>query len=102
MRWLDVYYAKAPSFMVEEIPTREALEKTHTFVARLFGDLDTVFTQMQGEVWSPEGEARPLIEALGLRHTSMSVGDVALDPVTGEVFVCDMTGWKDVSDAFTG
>jgi hypothetical protein len=35
---------------------------------------------MQGEVWSPNGEARGLIEAKGLLHTSMSVGDVVVGP----------------------
>ena len=38
-----------------------------------------VFHMMQGEIWSPNGEARPLIEFKGLGHTSMSVGDVLVD-----------------------
>ena len=37
--------------------------------------LPMVFSMMQGEVWSPHGEARPLIELLGLSHTSMTVDD---------------------------
>ena len=36
---------------------------------------------MQGENWSPNGEARPLIAQLDLSHTSMSIGDVAVDEV---------------------
>ena len=40
--------------------------------------LEDAFHHFQGEVWSPNGEARGLIEAKGLRHTSMSVGDVIL------------------------
>jgi hypothetical protein len=35
--------------------------------------------RFQGENWSPNGEARDLILAKGLRHTSMSVGDVIED-----------------------
>lgn len=31
---------------------------------------------MQGDFWSPEGEARTLIRKKGLVHTSMSVGDI--------------------------
>jgi hypothetical protein len=40
--------------------------------------LDDVYREMQGEVWSPEGEAFDLIEEKGLQHTSMSVGDVVI------------------------
>ena len=40
--------------------------------------LQRMFAMFQGEVWSPNGEARELIESKGLRHTSMSVGDVIL------------------------
>jgi hypothetical protein len=42
-------------------------------------DLEEVFQMMQGEVWSPNGEARDLIRGLGLTHTSMSVGDFIED-----------------------
>lgn len=34
---------------------------------------------MQGENWSPNGEAKELIRPLGLKHTSMSVGDIISD-----------------------
>jgi hypothetical protein len=34
---------------------------------------------MQGEQWSPNGEARELIRSLGLSHASMSIGDVVED-----------------------
>lgn len=39
-------------------------------------ELENIFRECQGEIWSPYGEARDLINALGLTHTSMSVGDV--------------------------
>jgi hypothetical protein len=53
------------------------LEKTHVFLCETEArDLDHVFYNMQGEIWSPNGEARELIQSKGLRHTSMSVGDV--------------------------
>jgi hypothetical protein len=54
---------------------------------------DDVFCQMQGEVWSPNGEAVPLIESLGLTHTSMSVGDVVRDG-DGTFWQCALLGWK--------
>jgi len=31
-------------------------------------------------------------------HTSMSVGDVAVDYNTGEVFRCEMTGWTKLTE----
>jgi len=59
---------------------------------------EDVFMMMQGEVWSPNGEARSLIQKLGLDHTSMSVGDV-LRIVDDDVwYVCDMIGWKKVTE----
>lgn len=39
-------------------------------------DLERIFAIMQGEIWSPHGEARNLIRSHGLDHTSMSIGDV--------------------------
>lgn len=39
-------------------------------------DFEVVYNRMQGESWSPNGEARDLILAKGLSHTSMSTGDV--------------------------
>lgn len=39
-------------------------------------DLDNIYMMMQGEMWSPRGEARELITSLGVDHTSMSVGDI--------------------------
>lgn len=40
---------------------------------------EAVYAYMQAEIWSPNGEARELIESLGLTHTSMSIGDVLYD-----------------------
>lgn len=38
--------------------------------------LNAIFGIMQGENWSPNGEACNLINSLDLSHTSMSVGDI--------------------------
>jgi hypothetical protein len=40
--------------------------------------LDVIFYEMQGDVWSPHGEARELIKSLGLSHASMSIGDAVI------------------------
>jgi len=58
-------------------------------------DLENVFALMQGDLWSPQGEARPIIRGLGLQHTSMSVGDLVRDE-NGEFFICAMISFKKV------
>ena len=54
--------------------------------------LNNVYRNMQGEVWSPHGEARELIKSKGLDHTSMSMGDVIV--VDGEVHVVARFGFQ--------
>jgi hypothetical protein len=38
--------------------------------------LESVYRLMQGDYWSPNGEAMPMMERRQLRHTSMMEGDV--------------------------
>jgi hypothetical protein len=78
-------------------PMLDTLYMTHTLLCqiRAYG-LDDVYTQMQGEAWSPNGEARPLLESLNLFHTSMSVGDVVLDS-QGRYFACAEYGWDELN-----
>lgn len=54
--------------------------------------LEGIFRDMQGEVWSPNGEARPLIAAKKLSHTSMSIGDVVV--VNGEAHAVASFGFQ--------
>jgi|SRR6185369_1948691 len=99
-----VYYMR-PEFFVhgilgfnhlqamEKMPDPTALDKTHVMLRDVEAkDFEDLFRKMQGEVWSPKGEARPLIRSKGLQHTSMSVGDVAV--VEKEVFIVDNRGWR--------
>ena len=58
--------------------------------------LEKAWEMMQGHNWSPEGEARDLITALGLRHTSMSVGDLIEIPNTGIIYEVQMVGFKSI------
>jgi hypothetical protein len=58
--------------------------------------LEELFRKMQGENWSPNGEARELILEKGVQHTSMSVGDIARDIETGEVWRVENLGWRDM------
>jgi hypothetical protein len=96
MRRFDVYYAAALSLTVQDL-TVEGLADTHRFVRSVeAAQLRDVFRLMQGEVWSPNGEARSLIISLGLDHTSMSIGDVAHDVTVDEYWQVDRVGWKKV------
>lgn len=50
---------------------------------------------MQGEIWSPNGEARALIQQKGLQHTSMSVDDIIVDE-EGHVYIVDAIGFREL------
>lgn len=55
------------------------MEATHVLVGSFQMDEpnpDEVLRLMQGEVWSPNGEAFEMIDALGLTHTTIRDGDV--------------------------
>lgn len=70
------------------------LGRTHVHVKDVEAEnLEHVYQQMQGEVWSPNGEQRSLINSKGLTHTSMSMGDIVIDP-HGFVHVVATFGFK--------
>jgi hypothetical protein len=101
---MRVWYMK-PSFfrdgnmghewLVEQglVPSLATLAQTHTLVGTL--DVDNpeeAWHMMQGEFWSPRGEANAFIRELGLQHTSMSVGDIVQKD--GALFLVDGIGFK--------
>jgi hypothetical protein len=73
------------------------MEKTHVLLGEIAGagTLEQVWMALQGENWSPNGEARNLIERLGLSHTSMSIGDCI--EVDGRVMMVEFCGWGQVA-----
>ena len=80
-------------------PDKANLEATHVHLMDVEradevteASLDGIWIDMQGERWSPNGEARGLIKAKGLRHTSMSVGDVIV--ADGETYLCASVGFE--------
>ncbi len=94
-----VYYKKDTDFSPDHDLTFEKVTKGGKYVfvmTQLAKSLEEVFTQMQGERWSPNGEARDYIQSLDLDHTSMSTGDVILDVYTNRMYQCDNIGWKEV------
>lgn len=57
-------------------------------------DLEKIFVDFQAENWSPNGEARELINALGLFHTSISTGDIIQQ---GEkYYICAFCGYTEI------
>lgn len=65
----------------ELMPSEESLPQTHVLIGTLAeSDLENIYMMMQGERWSPEGQARNMIQQSGTGHTSMSMGDVVKKP----------------------
>lgn len=79
------------------LPTDESdLKETHTLLGSIAEtDLNKIFVIMQGEVWSPSGEARNVIDKLKLHHTSMSVGDII--QISKRILMIDSRGYKDLT-----
>lgn len=99
MRAYLAYYKVNPRFMEDKgltVATVLSRQGGHFKPVRVFmaNDLEGAYFEMQGEVWSPNGEARGLIEALGLHHTSMSVGDVLHEIETGKFYEVAMSGFR--------
>lgn len=57
---------------------------------------EEAFIFMQGEHWSPNGEAREAIKAYGLDHTSMSIGDVLFDREKEKYFITSWIGFQEL------
>lgn len=73
--------------------TLEVLYETHTLLGEIIEtDLEKIFDIMQGENWSPEGEAKGLIVKLNLSHASMSVGDII--EIGNEIWMVDNFSFK--------
>jgi hypothetical protein len=77
-----------------QLPTSEAdLKRTHILLGSIAEkDLNAIYGLMQGEAWSPMGEARNLIRGKGLHHTSMSVGDVI--QIGSSMWMVDRSGFE--------
>ena len=90
-------YAVNPNFGIGAKPRIGTLSQTHKLVMTVVANaLEEVFYAMQGEQWSPHGEARELIRSLGLKHTSMSVGDVIYDVSARKYYVVDFIGFSEL------
>jgi len=90
-----VWYKRNPNFQ-PEMPRNlgQFLSDFAEVVELNYLTLDDVFRYMQGDVWSPNGEARAHIERLGLQHTSMSVGDIIEEVPFGIFHLVEAMGFK--------
>ncbi len=90
-----ILYAINPTFQVGDLVI-ERLAKTHVYLVTVeAATLDDAWAAMQGERWSPNGEARRLILSKGLHHTSMSIGDV-LQTADGRYYQVADAGFREV------
>lgn len=93
----DHGYARDITFKPAQYVTKDGLAETHKVLGRVQEtDLERLFQCLQGEFWSPAGQANSLIRDLGLHHTSMSVGDAVRFP-DGRVFVVESCGFAEVT-----
>lgn len=70
------------------LPNPQDLDKTHVLLGKVDeSEPEKIYHMMQGEIWSPKGEARTLIRSKGLGHTSMTAGDVVVTPNSGALLV---------------
>jgi len=96
----SIWFSKTPSFKAVPFDVDlTRLNKTHVLVGTIKSkDLDEVWGMMQGDFWSPEGQANTMINKLGLRHTSMSVGDIiAIDDQMGDTHMVTGAGFLKLS-----
>ena len=92
-----ILYKKDPSFRETKDLTIADIPRDFVVVKEISAkNMQDAWIKMQGENWSPKGEARPLIEKLGLQHTSMSVGDVMYDKTAKNYWQVCMMGFRRV------
>jgi len=100
--YYDVYYKKGGIEIEDRISpntmTKEYFDKNYRLVVSVITDnLERVYNNMQGENWSPNGEARDLILFLGLSHTSMSIGDIIFCYDDQKYYWCSWLGFDEVA-----
>lgn len=81
-----------------KLPSSATLSNTHVLLGKIKEtNLNEIYTLMQGEFWSPNGEARQLIQRLKLTHTSMSIGDII--KVGNNLIMVDERGFATIKNA---
>ena len=93
----EVWYLKQGVGMLDPIqPDRNNLQSTHTLLGKIAcKDAELCYNVLQGENWSPNGEAFNMIQAGGHSHTSMSVGDCLV--IDNKTVMCAIIGFYPLS-----
>lgn len=74
----------------------DTIPTTHALIGKIREtDPEKIFSMMQGDSWSPEGQARDMIKKSGTGHTSMSVGDVI--KIGNKWLMVDRFGFRDIA-----
>lgn len=110
---IEIWYFKdefARQFLCGEKPKefdpRGNLSRTHILLGIISGTsirselplIDRLYYALQGENWSPNGEANEFITKKDLGHTSMSTGDIIRITMIGanetrDIYHCKDLGW---------
>jgi hypothetical protein len=78
-----------------EPKTQADLEKNWVKLGTMMpAKLEDIFYHLQGEKWSPNGEAYDFIGNSGSAHTSMSVGDIIKDG--NKLHIVDRIGFQTI------
>ena len=78
------------------MPKPENIKDNYVLIGKIAEtNPDKVFMKMQGEMWSPRGQARNMIRASGTGHTSMSVGDIV--KIGNKYLMVDRFGFQDIT-----
>lgn len=77
---------------IDETHIRLGSVSFHLSVGRGYPRAEQLFRALQGENYSPAGEASEILDRTGIEYTSMSVGDLVIYP-DGTVKACGSFGW---------
>lgn len=78
------------------LPDPDDLSKTHAKICSMTEhNPENVFAAMQGEVWNKDGHANDNLARHGVRHSSMSIGDVIV--INGKTYMVDMVGFTELN-----
>jgi len=77
------------------LPDIKNLKKTHVLLGSVKGtNKEKLFDPLQGEKWSPNGEAYDLIDQSGTMHTSMTVGDII--EIQDKFYMADLRNFREL------
>jgi len=81
----EIWYMRPEQWRFRRPVTNSTLAQTHILLGHIAcKSKNRTWALMQGDNWSPRGEANNLIQSKGLQRTSMSVGDVIV--VDGKIY----------------